>query len=101
MTLSRASNRNGLERAVERQALKRRNDALAQLSVFRGGFTPESGAAVVDLTAFKLAPPRLETIVALHRKSLLHHFVAPEAPRTLRLKVAQYDLQHAFRETGH
>jgi predicted ATPase len=59
--------------------------ALAQLSVFRGGFTPESAIEVLDLTAFSVAPLRLEVVAALHRKSLLTHTVAPELPDELRL----------------
>jgi predicted ATPase len=59
--------------------------ALAQLSVFRGGFTPDSAVEVLDLTAFQVAPLRLEVVAALHRKSLLTHFVAPELPDELRL----------------
>ena len=59
--------------------------ALAQLSVFRGGFTPESAVEVLDLTAFAVAPLRLEVVAALHRKSLLTHTVAPELPDELRL----------------
>ncbi|MDP3154646.1 MAG: protein kinase [Archangium sp.] len=59
--------------------------ALAQLSVFRGGFTPDSAVEVIDLTSFQVAPLRLEVVAALHRKSLLTHSVAPELPNTLRL----------------
>ena len=59
--------------------------ALAQLSVFRGGFTPESAVEVLDLTGFALAPLRLEVVASLHRKSLLTHTVAPELPDELRL----------------
>ncbi len=59
--------------------------ALAQLSVFRGGFTPDSAVEVLDLTAFAVAPLRLEVVAALHRKSLLTHTVAPELPDELRL----------------
>ncbi len=63
--------------------------ALAQLAVFRGGFTPESAVAVMDLTSFPVAPPRLELLAALHRKSLLTHFVVPEAPDVLRLRMLE------------
>ena len=59
--------------------------ALAQLSVFRGGFTPESAVEVLDLTGFTIAPLRLEVVAALHRKSLLTHTVAAELPDALRL----------------
>ncbi len=63
--------------------------ALAQLSVFRGGFTPESAVEVMDLTGFAVAPPRLEVVMALHRKSLVAYFVAPEVPGVLRLKMLE------------
>jgi predicted ATPase/serine/threonine protein kinase len=68
--------------------------ALAQLSVFRGGFTPESAVEVLDLTSFQLAPPRLEVLTALHRKSLLSYFVAPERPGALRLRM--FESVHQF-----
>ncbi len=63
--------------------------ALSQLSVFRGGFTPESAIAVMDLTNFPVAPPRLELLASLHRKSLLTHFVVPETPDVLRLRMLE------------
>jgi predicted ATPase len=63
--------------------------AFAQLSVFRGGFTPESAVEVLDLTAFQLAPTRIEVVSALLRKSLLTHFVAPERPDELRLSMLE------------
>ena len=59
--------------------------ALAQLSVFRGGFTPESAVEVLELTAFPVAPLRLEVVASLQRKSLLKYSVAPELPDELRL----------------
>lgn len=68
--------------------------AMAQLSVFRGGFTPDSAVEVIDLTSFALAPPRLEVIAALHRKSLLTHGVAPELPHELRL--GMFESVHEF-----
>ncbi|HEY1087264.1 MAG TPA: protein kinase, partial [Archangium sp.] len=63
--------------------------AFAQLSVFRGGFTPESAVEVIDLTAFQLAPTRIEVVGSLLRKSLLTHFVAPEMPGELRLSMLE------------
>jgi predicted ATPase len=47
-------------------------DALAQASVFRGGFTVEAAEAVVDLGAHAGAPPVIEVVAALRDKSLLH-----------------------------
>lgn len=61
--------------------------ALAQLSTCRGGFTPESGVEVIDLSPWPDAPPRVEAVIALHRKSLLAPFVAPESPAEFRLKM--------------
>ncbi|GMU59094.1 MAG: hypothetical protein AMXMBFR34_08570 [Myxococcaceae bacterium] len=61
--------------------------AFAQLSVFRGGFTPESAEAVLELANVAGAPQPFAALEALHRKSLLQHFAAPEAPRELRLKM--------------
>jgi serine/threonine protein kinase/predicted ATPase len=77
--------------------------ALAQLSVFRGGFTPDSAVEVLDLTAFAVAPLRLEVVAALHRKSLLTHTVAPELPRELRLGMLESVHEFAMQklELGH
>ena len=81
--------------------------ALAQLSVFRGGFTPESAVEVLDLTAFSVAPLRLEVVASLHRKSLLTHSVAPELPDELRLgmleSVHEFAVQKLdeFKGVGH
>ncbi|MFZ5445881.1 MAG: protein kinase domain-containing protein [Myxococcota bacterium] len=72
--------------------------ALAQLSVFRGGFTPESAVEVLDLTAFPLAPRRLEVVAALVRKSLLQHAVAPELPAQLRLGMLESVDEFATRQ---
>ncbi len=72
--------------------------AMAQLSVFRGGFTPESALEVIDLTAFAVAPPRLEVVAALHRKSLLTHSVAPELPDELRLGMLESVHEFAFQQ---
>ncbi|MFO0598336.1 MAG: protein kinase [Myxococcaceae bacterium] len=68
--------------------------AMAQLSVFRGGFTPDSAVEVIDLTSFRLAPPRLEVVVSLTRKSLLTQGVAPELPQELRL--GMFESVHDF-----
>ncbi|MEW5739521.1 MAG: protein kinase [Myxococcota bacterium] len=61
--------------------------AFAQLSVFRGGFTPESAEAVLELSGVPGAPQPFAALEALHRKSLLQHFAAPESPRELRLRM--------------
>jgi predicted ATPase len=46
--------------------------ALAQLSVFEGGFTLEAAEAVLDLTPFEDAPWTVDVVQALVDKSLLH-----------------------------
>jgi len=63
--------------------------AFAQLSVFRGGFTPESAEAVLDLSTVEGAPKPFSALEALHRKSMLQHFAAPELPRELRLTMLE------------
>jgi predicted ATPase/DNA-binding response OmpR family regulator/Flp pilus assembly protein TadD len=45
--------------------------ALAQCSVFRGGFFLEAAEAVLDLSAFPDAPPELDVVEELVRKSLV------------------------------
>lgn len=51
--------------------------ALAQLSVFEGGFTLDAAEAVVDFSMTKTAPSALETVQSLLEKSL----VRERAPR--------------------
>ncbi|MEE2750821.1 MAG: protein kinase [Myxococcota bacterium] len=46
-------------------------DALAQCSVFRGGFFLDAAAAVVDLSEHPSAPWLMEVVVSLNNKSLL------------------------------
>jgi predicted ATPase len=53
-------------------------DALAQCSVFRGGFTLEAAEAVIDVRAHAGAPATLDVLAALRDKSLLYAF-APRA----------------------
>ena len=45
--------------------------ALAQLSVFEGGFTLEAAEAVIDLTAFDAAPWAVDVLQSLLQKSLV------------------------------
>lgn len=45
--------------------------ALAQISVFRGGFDVAAAEAVVDLSAFEGAPPVVDALEALSDKSLV------------------------------
>jgi serine/threonine protein kinase/predicted ATPase len=63
--------------------------AFAQLSVFRGGFTPESAEAVLELSSVPGAPRPFPALEALHRKSLLTHFASPDTPRELRLTMLE------------
>jgi predicted ATPase/serine/threonine protein kinase len=59
--------------------------ALAQLSVFRGGFTLEAAAAVIDVSGLSGARSNVDLVRALHRKSLVRSSVNPALPRELRL----------------
>lgn len=58
-------------------------DALAQCTVFLGGFTSEAAEVVLDLRAHPGAPPVLDVLAALRDKSLIH--AAPDARGELRL----------------
>ena len=55
--------------------------ALAQCSVFEGGFTLEAGEALLDLAAWPGAPPAIDALQALVDKSLLRTWRAAGAPR--------------------
>ena len=55
--------------------------ALAQCSVFEGGFTLEAAEAVLDLAAWPVAPPTIDTIQALVDKSLLRAWLPSEQRR--------------------
>ena len=55
--------------------------ALAQLSVFRGGFFMESAEAVLDLSAWPNAPWLLDVVGALYDKSLINRWEANGQPR--------------------
>jgi predicted ATPase/serine/threonine protein kinase len=59
--------------------------ALAQLSVFRGGFTLEAATAVIDVAGLSGAKSNVDLVRALHRKSLVRSSVVPALPRELRL----------------
>ncbi len=50
---------------------------LAQLSVFRGGFTAEAAEAVVDLTGTSGASDALSMLLTLRSKSLVRSYYAP------------------------
>jgi len=55
--------------------------ALAQCSVFEGGFTLEAAEAVLDLSGQPDASPTMDAIQALVDKSLLRTWVPHDAPR--------------------
>jgi predicted ATPase/serine/threonine protein kinase len=57
--------------------------ALMQLSVFRGGFTIDAATAVIEVDGRKKNP--VELVRALHRKSLVRYFAVPALPKELRL----------------
>ena len=55
--------------------------ALAQLSVFEGGFTLEAAEVVLDLSAWTEAPPAIDAVQALVDKSLLRAWLPKANPR--------------------
>ncbi len=59
-------------------------DALAQCSVFRGGFFLESAEEVIDLAAHPNAPLVMDVITDLKDKSLLRTWELPEIQHELR-----------------
>ncbi len=60
--------------------------ALAQCSVFHGGFDLEAADAVIDLTAHPGAPWVVDVLQALKEKSLLRVWYAPEFPNEPRCR---------------
>ena len=76
--------------------------ALEQCAVFRGGFTVRAAEKIVDLSAHANAPPLLDVIQALNRKSLLRAYAPTEAPDEMRLAlyetVREYVLECAPRD---
>jgi predicted ATPase/Tfp pilus assembly protein PilF len=70
--------------------------ALAQLSVFRGGFTAEAAEAVVDLAGFASAPDALTVLLTLRSKSLVRSYYAPGSSGENR-----YGLYESIREYAH
>ena len=55
--------------------------ALAQCSVFDGGFTMEAAESVLDLSAWPAAPPVLDVVQSLVDKSLLRAWLPKSRPR--------------------
>lgn len=70
--------------------------ALAQLSVFEGGFTLESVEAVLDLSAYENAPLPMDALQSLVQKS----FVRPvaDARIDLLISVKEYAAEHLHTE---
>lgn len=62
--------------------------ALAQCSIFEGGFTLEAAEAVLDLCSWPQAPPAMDVVQALSDKSLLRTWVPPGPSR--------YDIEEPF-----
>src|SRR6185369_12973065 len=63
-------------------------DALAQCSVFDGGFTLEAAEAVIDLSTWPTAPRAMDVVQALSDKSLLRTWVPATQSR--------YDIDEPF-----
>jgi predicted ATPase len=79
--------------------------ALEQCAVFRGGFAVDAAEQVVDVRAHLDAPPLIDVIQELARKSLIRGYAPPEAPGRLRLSlfetVREYALErHALDGAG-
>ncbi len=62
--------------------------AFAQCSVFEGGFTLEAAEAVLDLSAWREAPPAMDVVQALSDKSLLRTWIPAEQSR--------YDIEETY-----
>jgi len=61
--------------------------ALAQCSVFRGGFTVDAIEAVIDLSDQDGAPWVVDAVQALKDKSLIHTYAPDELPGDLRFRL--------------
>ena len=70
-------------------------DALAQCSVFHGGFTVEAAEEVLDLASHQGAPWALDVVESLRDKSLLRAWEAPEFPGELRFGMYSNIRQYA------
>jgi predicted ATPase len=69
--------------------------ALAQASVFRGGFGLEAAEAVLDLSAWPDAPFPMDVVQALADKSVLRSFEPPETPDEVRFAVYESIREYA------
>lgn len=70
--------------------------ALAQLSLFRGGFTTDGVESVVDLIRFPEAPEVLTVVLTLRSKSLVRSYFPPGGSGEMR-----YGLFESIREFAH
>ena len=62
-------------------------DALCQCAVFRGGFFLDAAESVLDLSLYPDAPPSLDVVEELVRKSLIRRFEAPGLDREVRFRL--------------
>ncbi len=70
--------------------------ALAQCSVFVGGFTLDTAEAVIGATADPDAPWTLDLVEALRDKCLLHIYEPPELPGEVRFGTYESIREYAF-----
>ncbi|HVJ75524.1 MAG TPA: tetratricopeptide repeat protein [Casimicrobiaceae bacterium] len=71
--------------------------ALAQCSVFEGGFTLEAAEAVLDLSAWPHAPAAIDVVQALSDKSLLHSWT-PAVQRRYDIDEPYFGMYVSIRE---
>ena len=75
--------------------------AVAQASIFQGGFTLDAAEALIDLSAFEDAPMVLDVIQSLVDKSWLRARVVHQAPRfTMYATVQDYAAEKASADGG-
>jgi predicted ATPase/class 3 adenylate cyclase len=72
--------------------------ALAQCSVFEGGFTLEAAEAVLDLCAWPKAPPAMDAIQCLVDKSLLRVWVPKKGPGRLNIDEPHFGMYLSVHE---
>lgn len=76
--------------------LPHEQSALAQLSVFRGGFTIEAAEAVLDLSRWPEAPWALDVVQTLREKSLVRSYEPPGRPGEIRFGLYQSIREYAL-----
>lgn len=75
----------------------REKDALAQCSVFRGGFSLEAGEAVIDLSSHEGADV-IDTLSSLQARSLLRTYEAEAVPGAIRLGLFESIREYAGKQ---